>query len=335
MTIVCIFFGTILAASAGIGGGGLNAPIFILVTGFIIQEAIPLSHATVMGNSIAQLVINFPQRHPFVDGPGKPLIDYAVPLILLPAQLGGNNLGVLLNPMIPPDILIVFAEMLLAYATLRVFMKGWQLHLAEKAAAEGYATIENESVASHATEASDPYGGLYSPKQDDLHDHHITGDAVEVGVSDEPRLSSEKRALLAEEIKERDAKIPVKYVLLMAVFWVLFAGSYIILKETSKCSALYWATLITMYPVLIGFTWVGKNWIKKEASERESAGLAPIEGNVEWTPKMMIVAPCAAGGVGCVAGLLGLGGGELMAPLLLELGMIPKVCFFFKNFKIV
>ena len=35
--------------------------------------------------------------------------------------------------------------------------------------------------------------------------------------------------------------------------------------------------------------------------------------------------PCMGAFIGVVAGLLGLGGGELMAPLLLALGMLPQV----------
>ena len=39
-----------------------------------------------------------------------------------------------------------------------------------------------------------------------------------------------------------------------------------------------------------------------------------------------VAIPLVAYGVGVVAGLLGLGGGELMAPLLLAIGMLPQVC---------
>eukprot|EP01061_Rhynchopus_euleeides_P014033 TRINITY_DN24337_c0_g1_i1.p1 TRINITY_DN24337_c0_g1~~TRINITY_DN24337_c0_g1_i1.p1 ORF type:complete len:513 (+),score=222.44 TRINITY_DN24337_c0_g1_i1:88-1626(+) len=320
----CIFFGTILAASAGIGGGGLNAPIFILITGFIIQEAIPLSHATVMGNSLAQLIINFPQRHPFVEEPGKPLIDYAVPLILLPAQLGGNNLGVLLNPMIPPDILIVLAEMLLAYATFRVFVKGYQLHQAESALEQAVEDGDEEgSRASQATEASDAYGGLYHPSE--LKEQIGTATNYHTGeMTEDPESNKRSLEELRMQIREQDSKVPVKYVLLMAAFWALFAGGYVGLKENDKCSTWYWLILAAMYPVMIAFTIKGAYWVKEEALQRDRAHMPPIEGSVEWTSKMLLTAPLAAGGVGCVAGLLGLGGGELMAPLLLELGMLPK-----------
>ena len=310
IAIGCIFFGTMLAASAGIGGGGLNTPVYILVVGFIIQEAIPLSHVTVFGNAVAQLIINYPQRHPFVQQPGKPLIDYAVPLILLPPQLGGNNLGVLLNPVIPPNILYILAEILLLYATFRVFQKGIAMYKAEAEAAEEKSN-DVESERSVATEHSDAYGGLYDPKED----AHVN--AIEQPLRP---LDDEK----ATAILLRESKIPMNYFWLMFAFWVLFAGAYVVMKVSGTCSTAYWITLGLMYPVLLIFLYVGAKWLARDKAAREEAGLSPIEGDIVWTPKKLIIAPIASCGVGLVAGLLGLGGGELMAPLLLELGMLPK-----------
>ena len=41
------------AASAGIGGGGLLVPIFLLVARFPASQAIPLSSATISGGAVA------------------------------------------------------------------------------------------------------------------------------------------------------------------------------------------------------------------------------------------------------------------------------------------
>ena len=50
-----------------------------------------------------------------------------------------------------------------------------------------------------------------------------------------------------------------------------------------------------------------------------------LPGDVRWTPRSAVSLACAAAAVGLVAGLLGLGGGELMAPLLLAVGLLPQV----------
>ena len=58
---------------------------------------------------------------------------------------------------------------------------------------------------------------------------------------------------------------------------------------------------------------------------REASTFPVLPGDVQWTPKSSVTLPRAAALVGLVAGLLGLGGGELMAPLLLVVGMLPQV----------
>eukprot|EP00658_Telonema_sp_P-2_P047394 TRINITY_DN36054_c0_g1_i4.p1 TRINITY_DN36054_c0_g1~~TRINITY_DN36054_c0_g1_i4.p1 ORF type:complete len:483 (+),score=93.47 TRINITY_DN36054_c0_g1_i4:130-1578(+) len=123
--------GVFIAACAGIGGGGLNVPFFILLFGFMIKEATPLSHSAVMANSAAQFIINWPTRHTQTD---QPVTDYIAPLVLLPAQLAGNNLGVLLSPVIPADALYIMSIGLLLAVTAKVGLKAVKTLQGERAA---------------------------------------------------------------------------------------------------------------------------------------------------------------------------------------------------------
>lgn len=54
VTIVAV----LLAAAAGIGGGGLNVPIFLLAWRFNLYNATKLSHVLIFGNSVGQVIIN-------------------------------------------------------------------------------------------------------------------------------------------------------------------------------------------------------------------------------------------------------------------------------------
>jgi hypothetical protein len=111
-----LFLAGVLAGASGIGGGGLNVPLLMLVQGFIIEEAVPISHVMVLGNSIAQNVVNLQRRHP--KDTRRPLVDFDIPLLLLPMQLGGNALGVILSPVLPGTVLVLLscAVLLLAAA---------------------------------------------------------------------------------------------------------------------------------------------------------------------------------------------------------------------------
>ena len=59
--------------------------------------------------------------------------------------------------------------------------------------------------------------------------------------------------------------------------------------------------------------------------ERDEYMVPELPGDIRWSPASALSAQCMAVLVGTIAGVLGLGGGELMAPLLVHLGMLPEV----------
>merc|ERR1712232_1405706 len=122
----------VAAGATGIGGGGLNVPMLMLWSRFDIKEAVPLSHSAVMGNALAMLLINAPQRHPAC--PQRPLIHYELALLLLPAMLGGSSAGVIVGRACPPALLIVLSLCLLVFATAKTVKKG--IHIAHARTAE-------------------------------------------------------------------------------------------------------------------------------------------------------------------------------------------------------
>lgn len=90
-----IFVVSFLAGAPGIGGGGINVPLLMMLNRFTIKEAVPISHIAVMGNALSQLLFNTRLRHPSMAQ--RPLIHYEMAAILLPAMLGGNSLGIVVS----------------------------------------------------------------------------------------------------------------------------------------------------------------------------------------------------------------------------------------------
>ncbi|KAL0333424.1 UNVERIFIED_CONTAM: Sulfite exporter TauE/SafE family protein 4 [Sesamum angustifolium] len=99
------------------------------------------------------------------------------------------------------------------------------------------------------------------------------------------------------------------------------------LNETRACSTLYWILNILQFPVALAV--FGYECVKlyKESKKRRMAGNPELicEAAIEWTATNL--AFCALCGVvgGTVGGLLGSGGGFVLGPLLLEIGVIPQV----------
>lgn len=82
--LVCL--GLLIAASGGIGGGGILVPLFILVFRFGPKHAVALSNFCILATSITNMVMNLPKRHPRVD---RPLVDWDLILVMEPLTMGG------------------------------------------------------------------------------------------------------------------------------------------------------------------------------------------------------------------------------------------------------
>ena len=83
---VLVGMGLMIAASGGVGGGGILVPLLIIVFGFHPKNAIPLSNFTILGSSITNMILNFPKRHPDAD---RPLVDWDLILVMEPITMAG------------------------------------------------------------------------------------------------------------------------------------------------------------------------------------------------------------------------------------------------------
>lgn len=136
LTSSLVIVATCLAAGAGIGGGGLLVPIFVL-SGFSPQQAIPLSVATIFGGQLTNLAFNVHQLHPRCRGRG--LIDFDAAFLLEPSTLVGTIAGVLLNGILPAWSILLLLVVVLAYSSLRSYRKGKRLWAKESEAAAAIA----------------------------------------------------------------------------------------------------------------------------------------------------------------------------------------------------
>lgn len=78
--------GLMIAASGGVGGGGILVPLLIIVFGFHPKYAIPLSNFTILGSSVTNMILNLPKRHPDAQ---RPLVDWDLILVMEPVTMAG------------------------------------------------------------------------------------------------------------------------------------------------------------------------------------------------------------------------------------------------------
>lgn len=83
---VLVGVGLMIAASGGVGGGGILVPLLIIVYGFHPKNAIALSNFTILGSSVTNMVLNVYKRHPEAD---RPLVDWDLILVMEPLTMAG------------------------------------------------------------------------------------------------------------------------------------------------------------------------------------------------------------------------------------------------------
>lgn len=348
---VLMFAIAVCAGAAGIGGGGLNVPILMMVGSFGIKEAVPLSHAAVMGNAFAQLLVNAPQRHP--NAPVRPLIHYELAILALPAQLGGNSLGVVVGQIFPPTLLIVLSLSMLLIAATKTGMKAVETFKKFKESRRVAVSAPDQLVSLPVANgiAAGGSNGSHEPPGSPSQRFKAAGSSSALPYLDKElklptsedngcvrtwsgtnilsaALMPARRSgdvVTSSSPPEPEMRVPWLVISTMIAFNIVFCIDFILLSDEVKCHTWYWIFLIGLYPFVVASIWVGIKSLQALAAFHHNRGDPAIPGDPEVSMKLVIMFPLAAVVIGLVAGLVGLGGGEFMVPLLLEFGLQPRV----------
>jgi uncharacterized membrane protein YfcA len=130
--IVIFLIMSALANSAGIGGGLFWVPLFSSLLQFTVKSAAALSQSCVATGTLGGSLLSITQRSP-VDR-DRPMIDYSLTLVLMPALILGMSIGVLLNIMLPSLIISSLLLVVLLLISFRTLQNGFRMRKAEKIA---------------------------------------------------------------------------------------------------------------------------------------------------------------------------------------------------------
>jgi len=130
--IVIFLIMSALANGAGIGGGLFWVPLFSSLLQFTVKSAAALSQSCVATGTLGGSLLSVTQRSP-VDR-DRPMIDYSLTLVLMPALILGMSIGVLLNIMLPSLIISSILLVVLLLISFRTLQNGFRMRKAEKIA---------------------------------------------------------------------------------------------------------------------------------------------------------------------------------------------------------
>ncbi|BBN17597.1 uncharacterized protein MPTK1_7g15610 [Marchantia polymorpha subsp. ruderalis] len=331
-TILGIIFGGIgagLSSAGGLGGGGLFVPLFNLMLQFDPKTSAALSNFMILGGSIVNLFINLQQHHPVHKH--KPVIDFDVLLLMQPNMLLGISVGVILNVVFPAWLITASLAVVLGYMTVHSFSGGakrWkretQQNLARRRALEAPPVAISSSTTSIEDEAA-PKLGFRAGKDEGAHSDSLT----------KPLLEAEAGA--GEEARPKLRLFPWNKILALIFVWLAFFSVQVLrggkggqsILGFEQCGLGYWLITASQLPLALIITAWTISQLRHathgtpKSNERKSGDIHEV-GYV-LGPEAAVLFPSMALVAGVLGGMLGIGGGMIINPLLFTVGMLPQV----------
>ena len=323
----CATLGLIVAAGGGIGGGGILVPIYILVMGFSPKHAIPLSNITVFGGAMANTYLNSKKRHPLAD---RPLVDWDLILIMEPLTIAGALMGAFLNKLLPDEVLIFLLVLLLsftAYNTLKKAIKMYKLETEHMAATAGFmneselTVIANGSEKEEEEEAEDNLienmelqDGEPEPEEDDMIDVDDINDDLKIILHEEKVTPSGNITLLLS-----------MFVVVLFINVMKGGGAFPSPIGIECGSSSFWAANFIMLGWIVLISLLARSYLVNRYERKRKCGYQYVEGDIKWDANATFIYPVICALAGFFAGMFGVGGGIVKGPLMLAMGVHPKV----------
>ncbi|XP_008792340.2 sulfite exporter TauE/SafE family protein 3-like [Phoenix dactylifera] len=286
------FFGAAFGSVGGVGGGGIFVPMLTLIVGFDPKSSTALSKCMIMGAAGSTVYYNLKLRHPTLDAP---IIDYDLALLIQPMLMLGISIGVIFNVIFPDWMVTILLIVLFLGTSTKAFMKGVESWKKE--------TVMKKEAAKRSQPSS---GG----NQEEEYKPLATGPSNDGEVA----VTAELEVPVLQNVCWKELG-------LLVFVWISFLILQITKNYTAICSIWFWVLNLLQIPVSMAVTlyeaislYNGKRVIASNGHE-----------GTNWKVHQLFIY-CSLGVLaGIVGGLLGLGGGFILGPLFLELGIPPQV----------
>lgn len=295
-TLVAVFIVSILTTISGIGGGSLMVPLFMIINGFSINTAVPLSVATIVGSTIVRIVYFYNKEHPRVSG--RSLIYYFPILIIVPFITNFSFLGIILADLMPNVITAIIILILLGYTFYKTLMNGIKKFRQEHAKSENKRIITNDEKNTLRTSIIE-FDGIELNTEIDSHTAHP------------------------------NAKDNIKKNITMTLFLIAIIafGSVFstVRKKYDNCGLENISLIVFQVVIISAIGLLICLLIHIELQARRDNNYLMTESDIIFSKKSVAKIIIISSLTGILATYIGIGGGSLIVPLMIHLGISPDV----------
>ena len=330
--------GATLGSLGGIGGGGLVVPCYVIVTRLNLKQAIPLGSVTVLGGSLAALILNLKRRHPLAD---RPIIDWDLILVMEPLVLIGTVFGSILHRVISGKLLSVLLVLLLTIVAHTTLVKAKRMYDAEKRYIEHLKSARSDylsRVASFRTAFRVPEAawsadalhgaGLESKSRAscmppspvrtqslDSQSFDTTPVSPRMDVHERQRIlilnpdfvSLRSDLMEQEKVTPRSKVLALvgKFTVLMFLNITLGGGAFRSPWGILCGSVAFWVVHVIMVAFLFSSAWAAQTYLVNRHELKEIIRFDYVHGDIKWDQRKAIIYPCFFMLAGLFAGMFG------------------------------
>jgi len=285
-----------LSSSGGVGGGTVLSPILLIFFRYTESISIMIVYAMIFGGAVGNFINAGLKRNPVSK---KPYLNYDIVLTSMPPMLLGTSAGIILNRTIPPAVTVIGIIVLTSYTFTKISSKARTQFKKENKEKLDKPLLKDTTTEDSIIAAASDY-------------------------SDETGLDTQLEAIIKEETQLLPFKKVAK-ILGLLFFMIALA----ILRGTMSfpspigvpyCGEQYWLLFVVGFVVCAACSvW---NIKSIRAAQRVKKALNYVEKDEfvitgKATTKLSILSLIA----GVLAGMFGIGGGTVMSPTLLSLGL--------------
>ena len=292
----------------------------------------------------------------------RPLIDYDMALFLAPMEMAGAVLGKIIQNVLPNWLYLFLAAIILGFTARKTYLKWWSTRAKEMAkenAVETDAAPQEQGATNTTNDGENPNPSAITTTEEIVTSPSHSKTDIEVkadipdGVTNEEGESAsdpddglvdsqngEEVVMDAEKIKkrlwflERDARqYPVEKLVALAILWIgltlltfLLGGKGVKSWVGINCESPWYGVLIGFqFLWTFGFAAFFAVRLMRESTEKQSVAYPFNAQDVLWDFQKTRFYSFFTFVAGIVAGLIGIGGGMVLGPLMLVMGIYPRV----------